>query len=460
MVLPARFLFGSATASYQIEGAVSEDGRKPSIWDTFSHTPGLVENGDTGDVADDHYHRLESDLDLMQELGLQAYRFSIAWPRVVPNGVGPINPKGLDFYSRLVDGLLERGIRPVATLYHWDLPQTLENDGGWLSRSTAQAMADYAAAAGESLGDRVDTWTTLNEPWCSAFLGYGSGAHAPGRHGREEPLRAAHHLNLAHGLSVQALRSVVKADASVSVSLNLHVFRPDGPTGADAVRRLDALGNEIFLGAMLEGHYPEALLETTADVTDWGFVEGDDLATIHQPLDVLGVNYYTTSRVRRWDGTGHRQNADGHHPAAGSPWPGAEDVEFLELPGPFTEMGWGIDPGGLHELLMSLHARFPELPTMITENGAAFPDRMIDGRVDDQDRIDYVRRHLLEVERAIDDGADVRGYLLWSLLDNFEWSYGYSKRFGMVHVDFTTQTRTPKSSARWYAEVIRRRSLD
>ncbi|MGD8169536.1 GH1 family beta-glucosidase [Herbiconiux sp. P16] len=459
MALPRDFLFGSATAAYQIEGAVREGGRGPSIWDTFSHTPGLVENGDTGDIADDHYHRLESDLDLMKELGLQAYRFSIAWPRVVPAGAGAINPEGLDFYSRLVDGLLERGIRPVATLYHWDLPQALENEGGWLERGTAHAFADYASTVGQALGDRVGTWTTLNEPWCSAFLGYGSGAHAPGRHGREEPLRAAHHLNLAHGLALQSLRSVVRADAEFSVSLNLHVFRPEGPTGPAALRRLDALGNDVFLGPMLDGRYPEALIETTSGVTDWGFVATADLATINQPLDVLGVNYYTTSRVRVWDGVGPRQNADGHHPAAGSPWPGAEDIEFLEQPGQRTEMGWVVDPAGLYDLLMALRGRFPSLPVAITENGAAFADPVTEGVVDDRDRIDYVRRHLDEVEQAIDDGADVRGYFLWSLFDNFEWSYGYAKRFGIVHVDFETQERTPKSSARWYAEVIRRRSV-
>jgi beta-glucosidase len=461
MTLPRTFLFGSATASYQIEGAVDEDGRGPSIWDTFSHTPGLVLNGDTGDVADDHYHRLEEDLDLMGRLGLQAYRFSIAWSRIVPGGVGAVEPRGIDFYSRLVDGLLERGIRPVATLYHWDLPQALEDRGGWLDRDTATALADYAAVIGEALGDRVHTWTTLNEPWCSAFLGYGSGAHAPGAHGREQPLIAAHHLNLAHGLAIQALRGTVRDDAQFSVTLNLHVFRPDGPSGDAARRKLDAVGNDVFLGPMLEGRYSDELREVTREVTDWEFVREGDLGDIHQPLDVLGVNYYATSRVRLWDGVGERQNADGHREALGSPWPGAEDVEFLEQPGPRTEMGWNIDPAGLYDLLAQLSERFPQLPLMITENGAAFADVPAESAasagitIDDQDRIDFVRRHLAEVERAIADGIDVRGYFLWSLLDNFEWAWGYSKRFGIVHVDFDTLVRTPKASAHWYAEVIR-----
>ncbi len=463
MTLPHDFLFGSATASYQIEGAVDEDGRGPSIWDTFSHTPGLVLKGDTGDVADDHYHRIDEDLDLMVRLGLQAYRFSIAWPRIVPAGVGALESRGIDFYSRLVDGLLERGIRPVATLYHWDLPQALEDRGGWLDRDTAQAMAEYAAAIGAALGDRVHTWTTLNEPWCSAFLGYGSGAHAPGLHGREQALVAAHHLNLAHGLAIQALRDVVRDDAEFSVTLNLHVFRPEGPSGETARRKLNAIGNDVFLGPMLEGRYSDDLREVTREVTDWGFVRDGDLRAIHQPLDVLGVNYYATNRVRLWDGVGERQNADGHKEALGSPWPGAEDVEFLEQPGPHTEMAWNIDPAGLYDLLAQLRERFPELPLMITENGAAFPDAVVPSAgtgaggitIDDQDRIDYVRRHLAEVERAIADGIDVRGYFLWSLLDNFEWSWGYSKRFGIVHVDFNTLARTPKASAAWYASLIR-----
>ena len=458
MEFPKEFVFGSATASYQIEGAVDEDGRGPSIWDTFSHTPGKTVNGDTGDVADDHYHRLEEDLDLMQSLGLQAYRFSIAWPRIVPAGRGETNQAGLDFYSRLVDGLLARGIEPVATLYHWDLPQPLEDEGGWTVRGTAEAFADYARVVGEALGDRVATWTTLNEPWCAAYLGYASGVHAPGITDREASLKAVHHLNLAHGLALRALRDVVKPDAKFSVTLNLHVFRPEGPTGEDAQRRVAALGNGAFLGPMLEGEYPTDLLEVTKEITDWSFVADGDLELIHQPIDVLGVNYYSTSRVRLWDGTGERQRADGHG-AGATPWPGAEDVEFLPQPGPYTEMGWNIEPQGLEDLLVALHARYPDQPLMITENGAAFPDVVEDGVVHDADRIDYVRRHLEAVLHTIEQGVDVRGYFVWSLMDNFEWAYGYTKRFGIVRVDYDTLQRTPKDSARWYAEVVRTHAL-
>ena len=306
---PEGFLFGSATASYQIEGAVAEDGRLPSIWDTFARTPGKVVNGETGDVADDHYHRLEADLDLMASLDLQAYRFSIAWPRIVPAGRGDVNPKGVDFYSRLVDGLLARGIKPMATLYHWDLPQPLEDEGGWTVRSTAEAFGEYTRVIGAALGDRVDTWITLNEPWCAAYLGYASGVHAPGRTNGLDAFKAVHHLNLAHGLAVQALREVAPA-GKVSVTHNLHVIRPEGPTGPEAVRRLTGIGNRVWLGPQLEGAYPEDVLADTAPITDWSFIRDGDLDTIHQPIDVLGVNYYSTSRVRMWDGTGERSTAD------------------------------------------------------------------------------------------------------------------------------------------------------
>ncbi|MFD1721451.1 GH1 family beta-glucosidase [Amnibacterium endophyticum] len=452
------FVFGSATASYQIEGAAAEDGRLPSVWDTFAHTPGKVQDGDTGDVADDHYHRWEADLDLMQELGLQAYRFSVAWPRVVPTGRGEVNRAGVDFYDRLVDGLLHRGITPVTTLYHWDLPQTLEDEGGWTVRSTAEAFAEYAHVMAEALGDRIDIWTTLNEPWCAAFLGYAAGVHAPGRTEPENALKAAHHLNLAHGLGVQAIRSVLP-DARCSVTLNLHVARPDGPTGPEAVRRIDAIGNRVFTGPMLKGRYADDLLEDTAHVSDWSFVQDGDLEAIQQPIDLLGVNYYSTNRVRlRDEAQPAGDRADGHGGGA-SPWVGADVVEFLPQPGPYTAMGWNIEPEGLTDLLVRLHEAYPELPLAVTENGAAFDDVLEDGAVHDADRIDYVRRHLQAVQDAMASGADVRGYFLWSFMDNFEWAYGYSKRFGMVHVDYGTQERTPKDSARWFADVIRTREV-
>jgi beta-glucosidase len=452
-VFPEGFVWGAATAAYQIEGAAEEGGRAPSIWDTFSHTPGLVQNGDTGDVAADHYHRWPEDVAAMSELGLKAYRFSISWSRVLPGG--RLNADGVDFYSRLVDGLLERGIAPVATLYHWDLPQDLEDAGGWPARDTALRFADYAQAIGQALGDRVHTWTTLNEPWCSAYLGYAAGVHAPGRTEPAAALAAAHHLNLAHGLANRALRSVVAPTAQHSVTLNLHEVRGVTPADAEAVRRIDGVSNRVFLGPMLEGAYPADLLADTAGITDWSFVHDSDEATIAAPLDVLGVNYYAPTLVRVWDGTSPRATADGHGDGAGSPWVGCDDIEFVPQPGPYTEMGWSIDATGLTDLLLRLHRDHPGQPLMITENGAAFDDEVDpDGRVRDVRRIDYLRDHVGAVERAIGAGVDVRGYFAWSLLDNFEWSYGYSKRFGVIHVDYETQRRTWKDSAHWYREAI------
>ncbi|WP_105567807.1 GH1 family beta-glucosidase [Microbacterium halophytorum] len=451
---PPGFVFGSATASYQVEGAAADGGRTPSIWDTFSHTPGRIWNDDTGDIACDHYHRMDEDLDLMAELGLQAYRFSISWSRVMPNAGSAVNPTGIGFYSRLVDGLRERGIRPIATLYHWDLPQELEDAGGWPNRDTAHRFAEYAARTVEHLGDRVDTWTTLNEPWCSAYLGYGSGAHAPGRTNGADALAAVHHLNLAHGLAVPEIRRAATNDPGVSVTLNFHV-----PRGEDeAASRVDALANRAFTSPMLRGRYDDDLLEITRGVTDWGFLREGDLAQIRQPLDVLGVNYYSTVTVRAWDGTGEKVNNDGHKDVGGSPWPGLDDVEFLPQEGPYTDMGWNIAPDGLEELLVSLHEQFPDQPLMITENGAAFPDvveQTAEGpRVHDAERTDYLLRHFGAARRAVDRGVDLRGYLVWSLLDNFEWGYGFSKRFGIVRVDYATGQRTVKDSARWFSRVI------
>jgi beta-glucosidase len=458
LVFPPGFVFGSATAAYQVEGGATDAGRGPSIWDTFSRTPGKVWNGDTGDVACDHLHRWESDLDLMAELGLRAYRFSISWPRVIPDGRGAVNNAGLDFYSRLVDGLRARGIRPVATLYHWDLPQPLEDAGGWPVRETAEAFAEYAAVVGAALGDRVDTFTTLNEPWCSAYLGYGQGGHAPGRTEPAAALAAVHHLNLAHGLGAAALRASSTADPDLSVTLNFHVLRGAGDGADEAVRRIDALANRAFTGPMLHGEYPADLLADTSAVSDWSFVRPGDLALIRQPLDVLGVNYYSTATVRLWDGASPHQSNDGHKAAAGgTAWPGSDAiVEFVEQPGPHTAMGWNIAPEGLTELLLALSAEFPAQPLMVTENGAAFDDVVSpDGRVDDPLRVDYLARHFAAARDALDAGVDLRGYYVWSLLDNFEWGYGYAKRFGIVHVDFETLARTPKSSALWYRDLIR-----
>lgn len=455
---PAGFVFGSATAAYQVEGGVTEGGRGPSIWDTFAHTPGAIAGGDTGDVACDHFHRWRGDVDLMGELGLAAYRFSVAWPRILPAGRGAVNQAGLDFYSRLVDQLLAKGIRPVATLYHWDLPQALEDAGGWPARDTASAFADYAAVMGQALGDRVDTWITLNEPWCSAYLGYGQGGHAPGRQDPAAALAAVHHLNLAHGRAVASLRAATAAGTRVAVTLNFHVPRGAGDSGAEAVRRIDAVANRAFTSPMLRGEYDADLVADTASVTDWSFVKDGDTAEIHQPIDVLGVNYYATVRVglaepgRAYGAVRH----DGHKQiGTGTAWPGlAGEVEFLPTDGPHTAMGWNIDPDGLTDLLVSLRDRFPRQPLMITENGAAFEDSVTPGgRIDDVDRIDYLRQHVAAAHRALELGVDLRGYFVWSLLDNFEWGYGYSKRFGIVRVDFDTQRRTVKASGHWFSEL-------
>ena len=457
--IPEDFLLGAATAAYQIEGAAREDGRGPSIWDVFSHTPGRTWNGDTGDVAADHYHRWESDLDLMAGLGIEAYRFSISWPRVQPGGRGGLNRAGVAFYARLVDGLLARGIMPIATLYHWDLPQELEEAGGWPNRDTAERFAEYAARIVEPLGDRVAMWTTLNEPWCSAFLGYGSGAHAPGRTKGASTLAAMHHLNLAHGLAVPEIRRAASNAPQVSATLNFHVVRPFDEESGEAVRRIDALANRAFTGPILNGDYPDDLLLDTAGVTDWSFVRAGDLAKISVPIDVLGVNYYSTVTVSEWDGRSPRIGNDGHKSAGGSPWPGSEHVEFHPQPGPSTDMGWNIAPDGLEQLLLRLSAEHPEQPLMITENGAAFPDTVVDGRVPDPRRQDYIERHLAAALRAKEAGVDLRGYMVWSLMDNFEWGYGYAKRFGIVRVDYETQERIVKDSGHRYAEIIRTREL-
>ncbi|MCB2174876.1 MAG: beta-glucosidase [Actinomycetales bacterium] len=452
------FLWGAATASYQIEGAVDEDGRGPSIWDTFSATPGKVADGHTGAVAADHYHRMPADVAMMRELGLDAYRFSLAWPRIQPAGSGPVERRGLDFYSRLVDELLAAEIEPIITMYHWDLPQPLEDAGGWPARETAERFGEYAAIVVDALGDRVRRWTTLNEPWCSAFLGYASGVHAPGRTDPAAALSAVHHLNLGHGLAGQAVRAALGEQGMLSLTLNLHVVRPDSdrPEDLDAVRRIDAVANRSFLVPVLEGHYPEDLLADTARVTDWGFVQDGDLAVAHTGLDVLGVNYYSTQRVRHVAPGTPRSMADGHAASAHSPWVGADDVEFLPMPGPHTSMGWNIDPTGMTELLTGLSQRYPGLPLMITENGAAFEDEVsADGAVHDPRRVAYLHDHVEAVGLAMDAGADVRGYMVWSLLDNFEWAYGYHKRFGIVRVDYDTQARIWKDSASWYRDLVR-----
>ncbi|MFI6760452.1 GH1 family beta-glucosidase [Micromonospora sp. NPDC050417] len=453
---PEGFVWGAATASYQIEGAVADDGRGPSIWDTFSRTPGKVYAGHTGDVACDHYHRYPQDVALMADLGLQAYRFSIAWPRIQPDGSGPVNPRGLDFYDRLVDELIGRGIDPIVTLYHWDLPQTLEDRGGWTNRATAEHFAEYATAVYARLGDRVKTWTTLNEPWCSAYLGYGNGVHAPGRQDPAAAFTAVHHLLLAHGLAGRALRAA--GAQTLGITLNpteAYPVDPSRPEDLAAVRLVDGLANRIFLDPMLRGEYPADVLEHVARFTNLDHLRDGDEKIINVPIDLLGINYYQPTYVTA------REGATG----GGGAYPGTDGIEFVAPVGPLTDMGWMIEPRGLTTLLVRISENYPGVPMIITENGAAFPDKFdradpdADGRIPDADRVDYLDGHLRAAHEAISRGVDLRGYLVWSLLDNFEWAEGYRKRFGIVHVDYLTQRRVLKDSARWYREVIRRNGL-
>jgi beta-glucosidase len=447
---PDGFRWGAATAAYQIEGAVAEDGRGPSIWDAFSHAPGRVANGDTGDVACDHYHRLDADLDLLAQLGVGAYRFSVAWPRIQPDGRGAPNPRGLAFYERLVDGLLARGIEPFLTLYHWDLPQALQERGGWLDRDTAGRFSDYAAVVHDRLGDRVRHWTTLNEPWCSAFLGHAAGVHAPGVADGAAALRAAHHLLLAHGMGVAAMRAGGRAGWETRCSIVLilapaHPARDDHEGDRDAALHVDGLQNRLFLDALLEGRYPEDMAVLQADLGVDEAVREGDLGQIAEPLDELGVNYYFRNVVR--SGVA----ADGP-----SPWVGLRDAAVVVPSGAeTTAMGWEIHPEGLTEVLRMVHGRRPDLPLYVTENGSAWDDVVEEGgRVRDVHRIEYLRSHVAACAEAVRAGVDLRGYFAWSLLDNFEWAFGYAKRFGLVHVDYATQERRLKDSAHAYREIV------
>jgi beta-glucosidase len=421
-------------SAYQVEGAVDADGRGESIWDRFASTPGTVVNGDSGAVACDSYHRYGEDVQLIRELGLNAFRFSIAWPRILPEGRGPRNAAGLDFYDRLVDELLAAGIEPFVTLYHWDLPQALEEQGGWPARSTAEAFAEYVDVVCERLGDRVRHWITQCEPWVISWLGYGLGEHAPGRRNDADALAAAHHVLLGHGLAADVLRRR-SPEAQVGITIDLVAFHPLTDSEADqaAVTRSDGFRNRWILDPVLRGAYPADMLEAYAPILP--AIEDGDLATISTPLDFLGVNYYTRSVVRADPDDGSPVTVDGH------------DVER-------TEMGWEVYPDGLYELLRRLRADY-ELPRLyVTENGAAYADRRDNGTVHDPKRISYVARHLGAIERAIDDGIPVHGYFLWSLLDNFEWAFGYSRRFGIVYVDYETLERVPKASYHWYRDVI------
>jgi beta-glucosidase len=432
--IPPNFLWGAATAAYQIEGAVHEDGRGPSIWDRFCATPGKVRNGDTGEIACDFFHRSADDITLMRELGLKAFRFSVAWPRVVPDGRGAVNQAGLDFYDRLVDDLLASGIEPLVTLYHWDLPLALEDAGGWPVRETAEAFRDYAEVVAQRLGDRVTYWITQNEPHVAAWVGYGHGFHAPGRESSADAIAAAHHVLLAHGLATEVLRHEVP-DACVGISLDLWPMEPasDSPEDVAAAREADGDQNRWFLDPIFRGEYPGDMLELFAPHAPP--VRDGDMELISAPIDVLGVNFYHRDVVERTELGGRRVV---HQP----------DSEY-------TEMGWEVSPQGLYDILVRVHEDYAPPSLMITENGAAFGDvREHDGTVNDSERVAYLAAHVASIERAIADGVPVDGYFVWSFMDNFEWAHGYSKRFGIVYVDYPTLERIPKSSFFWYRDLI------
>jgi beta-glucosidase len=438
---PDGFLWGTATAAYQIEGAHAADGKGPSIWDTFSHIAGKVERNETGDVACDHYHRFRDDVAVMADLGLTAYRFSVSWPRVIPGGTGTPNRSGLDFYSKLVDSLLEKKIRPFITLYHWDLPQALEDRGGWGNRDTATAFGEYAALMGRTLGDRVKNWITLNEPLASTTAGHVFGIHAPGKTDAKLAFQVSHHLNLAHGHAVKALRANVPTARVGITEVSMPVYpASDSAADGEAARRYDGFVNRWYWDPPFKGSYPADILERLGPLAPE--IAAGDLALIHQPLDFFGHNSYSRAVVR-------------------------DDPESLLLGAtqvqqtgrPHTAMGWEVYPDHLYDALTRITRDYGAPDIYVTENGSAYEDQVVAGAVDDPERTEYLRQHLAAAHRAIQDGAKLRGYFCWSLLDNFEWSYGYSKRFGIVYVDYATQKRIVKRSGRFFADAARRNGL-
>ena len=438
------FLWGAATSAYQVEGAVREDGRGVSIWDTFCRRPGAIRGGDTGDVACDQYHRFEDDIALMARLGIGAYRFSIAWPRILPEGDGAVNQPGLDHYRRVVEALNRNGIAPVVTLYHWDLPQALEDLGGWANRDTASRFAEYATIVHGALAGEVPTWTTINEPWVAAWLGYGTGVHAPGKADHALALAASHHLLLAHGLAVEAM----DGGGAVGITLNLQPTTPASDDAADvlAARRADLQMNAYYLDPIFGRGYPEELVEFYRSVTDMAFVRDGDLDVIARPCDILGVNYYRRFTVTSVPGSREAEELPGSLGA----WSIVPDGVAV------TEMGWPVEPDVLTELLLRVHREYAPARVVITENGAAFEDVIgDDGDIQDTARIAYLREHVAAALRARRAGVPLEGFFVWSLLDNFEWAHGYSGRFGLVYVDFATQARIPKRSAHWYRQVAR-----
>jgi len=453
---PDGFVWGAATAAAQIEGAAHEDGKEDSIWDAFARVSGNIAGGDTPEVAVDHYHRMPEDVALMKRLGLDSYRFSVSWARVKP-GDREFSRAGLDFYSRLVDELLDAGILPWLTLYHWDLPQAVEETGGWANRDTAQRFLDYALGVHQVLGDRVNDWTTFNEPWCSSFIGYAGGEHAPGRNEPRAALGALHHQHLAHGLVVEALRGAGAARLGITLNLtNAVPYDPADEADLDAARRVDALWNRAFLEPLLLGAYPADFVEDVREYDLESFVLPGDLEQIAQPLDFLGVNHYHDDQVSgRPITTPQPPSIKPVEKPLKSPFVGSEFITFPARDLPRTAMGWEVNPSGLRILLERLRDSYPNLPPLyITENGSSYEDpEPVDGRVADPERVAYLEAHLVAVAEAIQAGVDLRGYFAWSLLDNFEWAWGYDKRFGIVHVDYDTQVRTIKDSGHAFAAI-------
>jgi beta-glucosidase len=437
---PADFAWGCSTSSYQIEGAAAEDGRGASIWDRFCATPGHIRDGSSGAVACDHYHRWPEDMDIARALGVNAYRFSIAWPRIQADGRGKPNPKGLDFYSRLVDGMLERGLQPWATLYHWDLPQALQDaQGGWASRATVEALLDYTDIVTRHLGDRVKHWITHNEPWCTAFLGHHEGNHAPGIKDYKTALQVCHHLLLSHGRALPLIRANAKgAQAGITLSLHPILAASDSAADATAVIRHDGSRNRWFLDPLHGRGYPADLLALLGDLAPQ--VEDGDLAEIATPADFLGVNYYFPEVV------------------ADAPGLNAIATRVVELPGvERTAFGWQVSPQGMVDLLTRIQRDYAPGPIYLTENGSTYDDVLLpDGRVEDAQRRSYLARHLVAAREAIAQGVPLKGYFAWSLLDNFEWAEGYTRRFGLTFVDYATQQRTLKASGQWYAQFLKR----
>lgn len=442
MTFPEGFLWGSATSSFQVEGASERDGRGASIWDTFCATPNKVLNGDTGQRACEHYTRYREDIALMKALNLQAYRFSIAWPRVLPQGRGTINAKGLAFYDRLTDSLLEAGIKPLATLYHWDLPQTLQDEGGWANRETLHAFCEYSDLMTRTLGDRIHHWATLNEPWVVAFLGNFTGEHAPGNTSLRLALQVSHNLLVGHGMALDVIRANTPNGTQAGIVLNLNWMDAASDSEADhaAAERHNGFVSRWFLDPLYTGAYPEDMLRLYG--ADAPRIKNDDMPYLTRPMDFLGINYYT--RALNADAPISVQNPIG--------------IRFVKSQNAYTAMDWEVYPQGLENLLVWVHENYSPPAIYITENGCAYDDVVQDGKVHDPQRLDYIQSHFAAAERAIEQGVPLRGYFVWSLLDNFEWAWGYKRRFGIVHVDFETQVRTPKDSALWFRDFIRQQT--